>query len=330
MRVLNKTTRGIRPIRILSQQQYTNTHIFHSVRSTHHSPVFTQMRHQSTTQEVSKNEESEQPKKDEYKPFIAPSVEASLDKLALNLEQTKEALDKLSAKIAEKNDKILQIGKQSNEQSSLYAKYAAYLELMVELRSEVIEQYPSFNSPDATKELKDVRFRRCIGKWSLKDEQLLEKSMQFHRQAAKTFFNIDLPEQFVFPDRIASGIYFNATSAARRRVFEDQMEDALKHIENQVDFMKKVFAPVLFEEEMKLLSQQEQLLAVAKKQKILKDKYMGMLKEDITSVTDKEWNERYDLKFEDLTEEDEKFVLATPEGWLAYKFQLSESLMRLG
>lgn len=319
-------------------QQQQQQQLFKSTLPSRIPFITHQLRCQSTT--TSATQESNNPTTTEEeeveavkKPFVFPIDEERIGRLSLNLVQAKDAQSQLATILEseEYTKRLSQISSMSNE-TELFSKFSLYLSLMVSARAKVITQFPVIsNSPKIGLD-KDQAIRTNIGKWSLKDEELLGQVRLLHSKLAKQVFNVDLPDTHsLMPDRIALNIHMQAQSSANRVVYEEYSEAALTTPKDGIEsFMRSVHVPLVFKFEMEQLKEQEQLMAISKKKKVLYDKYMKMLREDVKSVSTAQWEERAAISFEELTLEDERFVLATPAGWIAMKFQIADCLYRLG
>jgi len=317
----------------------STTHLFSSSTNTNTLRLFQQQQwrlQSSTVTEQQEQTESSttttETSEEEKKPFVFPIDEERINRMLLPHEEAKKALEILISTLNSEPyiQKANEIAAMSNE-TQLFPKFQKYLRFMMDARTAVANQLPAVANSGKDEIQKTEAIRTIIGKFSLMDPGMLKDLSQLYSQLAKQIFNVDLPEKPVIPDRVAINIFLEAHKTGNRRVYEEHMQEALSTPRDQHrEFLEKYHVPLVFEAEMDMLKEQEKLLAVSKKKKVLYDRYMEMMKEDANSVTNEQWEERAAITFESLTPEDERFELATPAGWIALKFQLSDCLYRLG
>ena len=214
-------------------------------------------------------------------------------------------------------------------ETDLFNKFFAYIQVMIDARTHVTNHFTAFAQQYEGN--KTEALRTNIGKFTLVDPEMLHQMNEFHTQLAQRFFQVKLSSPPLMPDKVAINIYMEAHKTANRLLYENHLMEALSTPQDQMkEFLEKYHAPLVCQAEMDLLREQGPLLGVSKKKKVLYDRYMDMMKEDAQSVTTEMWEERAALTPESLTSADETFVWYTPEGGIAYKFQLSDCLYRLG
>jgi vesicle coat complex subunit len=198
-------------------------------------------------------------------------------------------------------------------------------------RKLVVQDIPALSS--FPEKHADQIFRLNLAKWTLKDEEFLKQTHDFEDKIADQVFQVKLQRPYIMPGRVAVNIHFDARQDANKRLYDEHLNEALQYSKSEElanKFMEEKYVYWLYEEEMRLLKEQENWLAISKKKKKLYDIYMEKMKEDAMSVSLEEWEKRQNLTMEDLGPEDERFVLATPEGFVNYKFQLAETMNQQG
>lgn len=290
---------------------------------------------QKSNAEEEKNNKEEKEKK--YKPFISPMDEERLPKMPINsLEKAKETLSKLRILLFEDDtfkSRIAELAKIPNEPNEkLFTKMIQFLSLMFEARRKIVVQdIPALSS--FPEKHADQIFRLNLAKWTLKDEEFLKQTHDFEDKIADQVFQVKLQRPYIMPGRVAVNIHLDARQDANKRLYDEHLNEALQYSKSEElanKFMEEKYVYWLYEEEMRLLKEQENWLAISKKKKKLYDIYMERMKEDAMSVSLEEWEKRQNLTMEDLDPEDERFVLATPEGFVNYKFQLAETMNQQG
>jgi hypothetical protein len=289
-------------------------------------------------------------KKEEEFEYKFPQVTLKLnevfnEELYKKLPITLDAAKQLATEISEhiRTDQKVQselddISKLANNYPTIFEKFSKMLDVLRRARKIFVEKsgikgkgQQMINGIDVEA---DTKLRTALGRWSRRDAELEKTLRDLYAYLANKVFSVNV--EYNIPDARCIGIFIRAKDQARASVVYDPeiQKSALKS-----NMLPEQFTRALFENEFKLLKEEERELTKYKKKvtaienEIDKFKNGGKVEDMLWQKNKEIWKKLTDLSSEENVEESEinaRFPkrLSTPEGWVSYKFQAMDVVYR--